>query len=439
MLTSTVISAILILICLFLFVFLCLKGVNPVMIGLLCGAIMSVVCLSGFTTGLFTTFISGISGTVASTLFPFMSGAFVGGMMSVSGCSTTMGNLLMKRTSRKAAPWIIIIFTCIMNLTGMSSTMYVVAAFAIAVLRAADMPLEIGLICAGGFNMIIAWAMPGFIGFTNSVLCMVYGTNTFAGMGVAIPMTIVGIALTLGYLFYIMKKYEKEGRHFEDSPTLPKMQELKDGEGPSPALGFASIVIVIAVAMFLQYGIKLSASNAVVIGQTVGGLFILVTCGKYIQGNKLGHITESIQRAFVPVIAMGFVTGFANVVADTNAYQAIMTAFANMNLNPYVGVVLVTSVIVALCANGISCVMILMQNGITQQFMVEGVNFGVLHALTRTTCACLDTLPHSANVILNLSCFGLDYKKGYKHCFMTTVLIPLVMVIVGLIIAVIFY
>ena len=59
--------------------------------------------------------------------------------------------------------------------------------------------------------------------------------------------------------------------------------------------------------------------------------------------------------------------------------------------------------------------------------------------MTRTTCACLDTLPHSANVILNLSCFGLDYKKGYKHCFVTTVLIPGIMVLVGLAIAVIFY
>lgn len=439
MLTSTAFSAILILICLFLFVFLCLKGVNPVMIGLLCGAIMSVVCLSGFTTGLFTTFVGGISSTVSSTLFPFMSGAFVGGMMSVSGCSTTMGNLLMKHTSRKAAPWIIIIFTCIMNLTGMSSTMYVVAAFAIAVLRAADMPLEIGLICAGGFNMVIAWAMPGFIGFTNSILCDLYGTDTFAGLGVSIPMTVVGIVLTLWYLFYIMKKYDKQGRHFEDSPTLPKLQELKDGEGPSPAFGFLSIVIVIVVAMFLQYVVEISASNAVVIGQTAGGLFILVTCGKYIQGSMLGQITDSVQRAFIPVMAMGFVTGFANVVADTNAYQAVMNAFTNMNLNPYVGVVLVTSVIVALCANGISCIMILMQNGITQQFMVEGVNAGVLHALTRTTCACLDTLPHSANVILNLSCFGLDYKKGYKHCFVTTVLIPGIMVLVGLAIAVIFY
>lgn len=287
--------------------------------------------------------------------------------------------------------------------------------------------------------MVIAWAMPGFIGFTNSILCDLYGTDTFAGLGVSIPMTVVGIVLTLWYLFYIMKKYDKQGRHFEDSPTLPKLQELKDGEGPSPAFGFLSIVIVIVVAMFLQYVVEISASNAVVIGQTAGGLFILVTCGKYIQGSKLGQITDSVQRAFIPVMAMGFVTGFANVVADTNAYQAVMNAFTNMNLNPYVGVVLVTSVIVALCANGISCIMILMQNGITQQFMVEGVNAGVLHALTRTTCACLDTLPHSANVILNLSCFGLDYKKGYKHCFVTTVLIPGIMVLVGLAIAVIFY
>ena len=162
--TSIPVSAILILAAMALFVVLCLKNVSTILVGILCMLLVSLACPDGVISAIFTTAVNSVTSTIGGMLLPFMLGSLVGEMMMSSGCGTVMGESILKISSRNAAPYMIFVFTILLNMTGMSSTAYIIAAVSIALLKAADLPRHIGLIGLCGGACVTAWVLPGVPG-----------------------------------------------------------------------------------------------------------------------------------------------------------------------------------------------------------------------------------------------------------------------------------
>lgn len=437
--TSIPVSAILILAAMALFVVLCLKNVSTILVGILCMLLVSLACPDGVISAIFTTAVNSVTSTIGGMLLPFMLGSLVGEMMMSSGCGTVMGESILKISSRNAAPYMIFVFTILLNMTGMSSTAYIIAAVSIALLKAADLPRHIGLIGLCGGACVTAWVLPGVPGLPGILPTQMYGTTLYAGLPLALGISLLGYLLVGLYMAREIRIARGKGQGYTDAPNLPKFEPLENGKGPSVVIAYAPVVIVVALALVFQYVVELGASNSVVISQAIAALFIMVTCRKYIRGSLIKHVTGAFERVFPPLMAMGFVAGFASVVATTRAYGGLLNVLTTLELNPYVMCVIVTAIIVALTANGLTTMQVMLGNGLPTLFLEAGGNPEILHVLTRVTTTTLDKLPHGVGIILNLSVFGLDYKEGYRYAFISAVIVPIIMTLVGLVVAVLFF
>ena len=67
---------------------------------------------------------------------------------------------------------------------------------------------------------------------------------------------------------------------------------------------------------------------------------------------------------------------------------------------------------------------------IADHFLPLGVNPEALHRVVVMACGGLDALPHNGFVITLLVFSGLTHKKAYKDCFVVSVLMPLIALMV---------
>jgi H+/gluconate symporter-like permease len=74
------------------------------------------------------------------------------------------------------------------------------------------------------------------------------------------------------------------------------------------------------------------------------------------------------------------------------------------------------------------------------QFMLDkGVPAEALHRVAAIASGGLDTLPHNGAVLATLAVWGSNHKEGYKHIFVTCVVIPVFATIIAVILANILY
>lgn len=63
----------------------------------------------------------------------------------------------------------------------------------------------------------------------------------------------------------------------------------------------------------------------------------------------------------------------------------------------------------------------------------------MVHRLANITSSVFDSMPHGGSIILALTQFGYDHKKGYKYLVVSNIIIPFIYTVVALILALIFY
>ncbi|MFL0504936.1 hypothetical protein ACH0B5_04240 [Ureibacillus sp. 179-F W5.1 NHS] len=76
---------------------------------------------------------------------------------------------------------------------------------------------------------------------------------------------------------------------------------------------------------------------------------------------------------------------------------------------------------------------------LTDLYLKLGVNPDAFHRISAIASGGLDALPHNGVVITTLIVAGLTHKDAYKHIFATSVVIPLIAAIPGLLVAIMFY
>ena len=440
--TSIGVSGIMFLFCIALFIVLCFKGHSPMVIGMICIILMSITTADGFVTGVFSTATSTIGSTLASTILPFSTGSILGEFISCSRVGKVMGDDLVRRFKSKAAPFIILLFSAILNLLGMANVSFFIAAFSIPVLAAADLPCYIGLFANTTAMTIIGFAMPGCVGFPNILAGSLYGIDSLVYAPIAgICMTIAGFAVTIFLLARFTKKARENGEGYSE-PEKAIFHAIRDedvDELPSLFIAYAPVIIVIAAAIILNFVVGVDSDVALVCSQILAALFIIVTCHKYIEGSVFTHFADSFMMALGPIMNMAVVSAFAALVTQTSAYNAVVNGLLGLNIHPYFGIILATSIIAAMTSDGISTLITLDATGLAALFNHSGANPEMLAQLARTACAGFDTLPYSSNAIYEMSAFGYTHKGGYKYVFISTVVLPFVMLAVGLVVGFIFY
>jgi H+/gluconate symporter-like permease len=434
--SSVATSAIAIIVAIVLFIFLCMKGSNVIWVSCLCAAIVALFAIGGFTENFFNVFMSGTMDFMSNMLLIYISGAVFGGVLNASGCNDRIGRTMVKVFGQNNVCYIIMVFAMIIAFCGVSPIV-IVSYLAFGLLKQANLPRYIGMVAMAGAMVLTQQVIPGHAGLANVIPTMFLGTDLYAAPLIGIPCAILGFVLVALYVHHLVKQAKAQGKGYDPMPGDDQQLRTED-DIPSFGIAILPIIFIVVFCFVAILGFNMSSNYAVVYAGFGAAIICFVTCHKYIHSNPFTVWQEALMQLVPVFIATPIVVGFASVVQNTECFQAMTNAIMNMNMNPYVLIVIGTTLMCIMCADclGGSSTFLAMMG---QQVVSMGAVPAAVHRLTLITSAAFDSMPHNGSVMMILMCYGYNHKEGYKYLLISNIAIPMAMTILGLIISLIAY
>lgn len=126
--------------------------------------------------------------------------------------------------------------------------------------------------------------------------------------------------------------------------------------------------------------------------------------------------------------------GFGNVVKISTAWPAIVQWVLELPFSPLIGSTVATAILSGVTASAGSGLTLFMSM-LAENYVAMGANPQLLHRLSCIACGTFDSLPHSGAIMTFLLVSRLNLKNSYKHIAATSLIIPVIATVVGIILA----
>lgn len=443
MLTSIPVSTAILIISIALFVILCYKGVHTATAALISAAILALGTTDGWVTTMTSTWVSGVGTFATQYALAFMSAGIFSYLMRETRCGESVGQAFIRFVGGDNAPFILAIVAAILQLAGIQTYIFIVAAMAFGLMKAANLPIYIGYAAVVAVPPIVSFTLPGVTAMPNVLPTTFLGTTTWAAPGMSIAVSALGILLAIFYLRHLIKQARKKNIGYTTDEEKEYGASKEFGEIPVPAFwkSILPIVLVIALTSVFQLVLKVSAINALIFG-----MWITAAITAFLHFDVVFHkikITRALSQGtteMFPFIMMsGCVFGFGMVAQKAACFDFLLGKIMSINVNPYLTAWLSVCLIAALCADGISGMTMWLGTFGGQFVQMDGVNPGALHRIVVSASTTFDSLPHSPMLAQGMAVFKTDFKESYKYSFVLTVVFPVIFSLFGVILAIIFY
>ena len=435
-------SALLIVVSIAVLVLLVMKGVNLIPAALAAGAILAFGVAGGWINAIFTTFSSGAGAFAKNLLVPFMSGGIFGAIMIGSGSDVVIGRTIIKKFGTGFAVYSLAVFVAIMGFAGINSWPFLAAILAFSLMRACDLPLNVACVTMVGINSAFSFIFPGSPTMPNLIASQAFGTNIYAGAGIGIVMCVVQCVLVLLYVNYgMIRKYRAAGVGYTATPMETSLRgdepETAEEDLPSFAVAIIPMATVVILACVFQLGLGMESTPACVIAQVIASVLCVILNFKRGIAKKLPKAVSNgcIQTSW-PMLATCAVVGFAALISSTTFYTSAMAFLTNLNISPYVLVVVGTAIAAAIGADPMSGIS-LSASTFGQTAIAAGANAGLVHRLTLASATTFDSMPHSGNLNVTMGFLGLTHKDVYKQIVVVQIGATSVATLVGMVISMI--
>ena len=435
-------SALLIVISIAVLVLLVMKGVNLIPAALAAGAILAFGVAGGWISAVFTTFSTGAGNFAKNLIVPFMSGGIFGAIMIGSGSDVVIGRTIIKKFGTGFAVYSLAVFVALMGFAGINSWPFLAAILAFSLMRACDLPLNVACVTMVGINSAFSFIFPGSPTVPNLIASQAFGTTIYAGAGIGVVMCVVQCALVLLYVNYgMVRKYRAAGVGYTPTAMETSLRgnepETKEEDLPSFAVAVLPMVTVVVLACVFQLGIGLDSTSACVIAQVIASvLCVLLNLKRGMVGKLPKAVTNGCIQTSWPMLATCAVVGFASLISATTFYTSAMAFLSNMNISPYVLVVVGTAIAAAIGADPLSGISMSVST-FGQTAIAAGANAGLVHRLTLASATTFDSMPHSGNLNVSMGFLGLTHKDVYKQIVVVQIGATSVATLVGMVISMI--
>lgn len=416
---------------LLLLVFLIWKRVNIAVSALVCSGLMAAFsglnvyeCLTG---GYMDSFVGYIK-----NYWPLIFlGASFGKAMQLGGGAEDLANLLTSKLGVKHTMLVLCLTTLVLGYGGVSCYVIVFVMYPIALnmFKKADLPRHlIPAIIAAGVSTAVNIG-PGSPSVINNIPVKYLGTSATILPVYSAFLGITFFLLALVYCLWQEKVARKKGEHFSvDADTLKMMEEYEKKEHGNGAIAFIPLALVV-IPLFFGVDVLYSL--------LAGWISIAILYWKRIE-NKIEILNCGVSDAMGAIVATSAVVGFGGVAMQTAGYETLINVATGMGGSPLISFSVGTSLLSAACGSG-SGGLTLALDTLAPKYLEMGVNPGVLHKIASCACITLDSLPHNGVMVTILTCCGLTHKEGYKHQFAITVVGSIIILILAIILATIFY
>ncbi|MDR1365754.1 MAG: hypothetical protein LBJ03_01525 [Holosporales bacterium] len=385
--------------------------------------------------------------------FPiFLLGGIFGNLMKESGYSKVIAYWLAEKVGREQAILSTLLLCAVLTYSGLS--LFVIAFITYPVIKplfqCANIPKRLipATISFGSFTFTMT-AFPGSLTAANVMPTSFFHTDIYAASTLGIICGSAMFILGMLWLNYRVKQaYLLEEGYVKD--FLFKEQELLDSSN-SFTVAVLPLVIIVAVGLLLpdyidlipdrdfllkrQYAasdINTFVSNIYIsIGLLMGISAILASSYRTLSGIKK-IVNKGAEFSLTPIVSTASVMGYCAVVSAVPAFTALKELLASFAVgNPILSSSL-TSMVLSACAGSASgalgMVLDNMGEALYKSATLLGVDMEIVHRITSMSVGVFDSIPSNGAIISVMTITSLTFKESYKDIFVTTIVIPLIIV-----------
>lgn len=416
-------------------VFLCMKGVHPILSGISAAIVVALFGRLNLVTAMSEDYMQGFVDFMKSNYLIFFAGTAYGVIMKASGAAEAVANWLMKLIGSKYSLYAVAITIIALMYGGINGfvIIFTIWPIMVQVFRETDtsrtlMPC-LYFIGAGS----IANAGPGTPQLLNLVVAESYGVSSMAAP--VIGFIGAGTMLVLQFVWFgrLVKKSKERGERFDPAGLVEDVsEELKARETRKLPNVFLAVLPLVACLVLLN--IKSGGENIfpVVVALWLAVVVAVVCNIRYLDMKKLPeYITEGCTSAVNIIVATCGVMGFAAVVRATPGFQALIDVIPNIQLPPLLSLFLMTNVFCAITgtATGAASVVSSILGPIYTSMGLAPELAARIQILSATG---FDTVPHNGTLVASINMAHETHKTTYKYCFQCSVLIPMIGALVGI-------
>ena len=410
-----------------LFSLLAYKKWSPILLGPTMALLLVVCCRLPILDTMLGSYMESSAAFVKSNFFVFFLGAIFGGVMEVTNAARAIAVWMSGLTKGKFVLPLIMTITGILAFGGVSGFVVYFAMYPIALHLCKESNISRALIPGSIAAGCWTWAMtaPGSPAVPNIIAMKALGTSSTADLvGGLLIAGVLQYILVFLYLEYQKRAYEKKGLGFVTDAVVE--EEMKQGQSkslPNPILAILPLVVIIVLFNVVHLAIE-----AALLAGVLCGIALLWKYGGN-AGEWLQVCNKGATNSATVILNMAMVVGFAGVMKQTTAFQALVDGLGKMSINPLVYVAL-TSGLCAAAAASASGGMGVALEAFKDTYLSFDQAPEVIHRIAVIAGGTFDSLPHTGGQITLLNICHQTHKEAYFHMFMTECVIPLVIVAV---------
>ena len=432
MLSSIAVSAIALVLGIVIFMYMCMKGSGTVIAAIVASVIVGITTTTGLFESMFTSFLSGAAGFLQNMLLVFVAGAVFGGLLNATGCSDRIGTTFAKLLGEKNIFILIYLLVIVLQMAGVMPAL-VISFISFGMLRQLNLPRYIAMTACMGSSFVVLFGPAS----TNMIASGMLGTSIYTEPVFTIVVAVIHLVLVHLYVMYLIRDARKKGIGYDPMENEALLKTRDESELPPFILAILPVVFVIAWCLITINCFGWVSSHAAVSGMLIAGLFVFIVLGKNIKGRKFEVLEGTAKPIIYALICSCAAVGFASVVQNTAAFQAVVGSVNKWGMSGYVFAVLGVAIFSAVCADGnAGTASFLAIMG--KQLTASGLRIGIIHRLAQWASATFDSLPHNGSIVMFLTLFGYNHKQGYKYLVVSNIVITSITTIIALIIASIF-
>lgn len=441
-----------ILISLLLLMVLAYRGFSVILVAPLMA--MLAVVLSGSTEimGHYTEIFMRGLGNFIIRYFPiFILGAIFGKLMGQSGAAASIAGGIIKNLGAKHAIIAIVLSCAVLTYGGVSIFIVAFGVYPMAksLFHKADIPKRLipGSIALGSFTFSMT-ALPGTIQIHNVIPMPYFKTDAFAAPIFGLVSSLAIASLGIIYLNGRRKSAWKNNENYGFSEEV----ENKQVELPNLYLSLLPIFLLISLNFlfanviipswdleYLQaekFG-RTAADTVKGIWAIIAAMVITVTLmvvlfKKYLT-DPLVSINEGISNTMLPLFNTASEVGYGTTIATLAGFEIIkifvLTLFPEKPLLSVAVAVNFLAGITGSASGGLAIALETLGERFYQMAVDQNINTELMHRVSAMASSGLDSLPHNGAVITLLMICGLTHRQSYKEIAVTTLLIPLTVLI----------
>ena len=413
-------SAIGIVICFTILIISCIKKFSTILAAVFGAGLIGLFAGNGFIESIYGPYMKSVMGFLKGWMVILALGALLGAIYAASGGARCIGEVLVSKASDKLRLPVFVMFGGLISYSGMVGpiALFILLPLARVVFPKAGIPWYLFPGIAVFASCTFAMCLPGSLSVVNLIPAQMMGQPATAA---PLEGTIASLFILLAGVVYLeWQKKKGAGTLDKENPEqylgpLRESAKLADTDTPS----FLVSIIPLAITLFLGNIVRLDITLCL----GIGCIIAVIMFWKYIP-DKVQVVSKGFNDGIMPCMMIAAIIGIGGVVTETPVFAIARDAILALPIDGLFKLAVSTSLIAGLCASASGGVQVTL-SVLGDQFLAMGLAPDIIARVASVAGCSFDTMPWNGTVVLTLALSAVNIKKGYKHIFVLTCLLPI--------------